>query len=195
MIAYAKNPVAELAILTNPHEPKQKKTMKRTTKRRTTRRNPSVTKRTKDLLIPAAGILGGMVAATQITRLASGFIPSSIQKIAAVGIPLAAGVALTGMGKSNLVKYIGIGAGAAGVSAGVRTVMPNLSFLPMSGQLADAMNSPAGYLPTANTVRLAPAETLNPANNWTPEPLADSQFIDDSGYLDENEHSDDGFIY
>lgn len=191
MIAYAKNPVAELAILTNPHEPKQKKTMKRTTKRRTTRRNPSVTKRTKDLLIPAAGILGGMIAATQITRMASGFIPSSIQKIAAVGIPLAAGVALTGMGKSNLVKYIGIGAGAAGVSAGVRTVMPNLSFLPMSGQLADAMNSPAGYLST-DRVRLAPAEIIN---NWTPEPLADTQFIDDSGYLDENEHSDDGFIF
>lgn len=191
MIAYAKNP-AEMVLLTNPHEP-TKKTMKRTTKRRkTTRRNPSVTKRTKDLLIPAAGILGGMVAATQITRLASGFIPNSIQKIAAIGIPLAAGVALTGMGKSNLVKYIGIGAGAAGVSAGVRTVMPNLSFVPMSGHLADALNSPAGYLPTQ--VRLSQPDAL-PAPQWQPQPLADSQFIDDSGWLDENEPTDDAFIY
>jgi hypothetical protein len=185
MIAYAKNP-AELALIANPQNSTKKPMKKTTKKRKPTRRNPSVAKRTKDMLIPAAGILGGMVAATQVTRMVSGFIPESLRSYGSILIPVAAGVALTGMGKSSLVRYIGIGAGAAGVSAGVRKVMPSIGFVPMAGQLADALNQPAGYLPAptyVEPVRLAPPD------------IADSQFIEDSGWMDDNDESGDSFSY
>jgi hypothetical protein len=190
MITYAKNP-AELAILTNPQKPT--KTMKRRTTRRSTRsrRNPAVIKRTKDLLLPAAGILGGMVAATQVTRLASGFIPAGMQKIGSVAIPLAAGVALTGMGKSSLVKFIGIGAGAAGVAAGARMAMPSLSFLPMSGAMNDALSAAPGFVP--DRVRLS-LPTMQAVPTFDPG-LDDSQFVDDSGWLDENDLVEDAFVF